>query len=174
MTALVVFESMFGNNERIARAVAEGLAARLETEVSEVGAAPTVIPSSVTLLVVGGPNHGFGLSRPESRRDAQKYAKGALVSTGIGLREWLPKVTAGGALEVAVWETRLRRPRIIHWFDRTAKSVQRELTSKGFRAVAGAEHFHVVSTTGPLVEGDLERARAWGERLAEMASSAPR
>lgn len=172
MTALVVFESMFGNNERIAHAVAEGLSPRLPTEVLEVGAAPTAIPSGVTLLVVGGPNHGFGLSRPNSRRDAQRSASGPLVSAGIGLREWLPGVTSSGPLEVAAWETRIRRPSFIHWFDRTARSIERELKRKGHRAIAAAEHFHVMGTTGPLVDGDLERARAWGARLAERASGA--
>ena len=38
--ALVVYESMWGNTEKVARAVAAGLASWLEVEVCEVGAAP--------------------------------------------------------------------------------------------------------------------------------------
>ena len=40
MKALVVYESMFGNTEEVARAVADGLRERLEVEVVEVGDAP--------------------------------------------------------------------------------------------------------------------------------------
>ena len=73
LTALVVYESYFGNTRTIAHAVAEGL--RLE------GVAPTVqevsaaVPTDVTgyhLLVVGGPTHAFGLSRESTRADAER------------------------------------------------------------------------------------------------------
>ena len=49
MKALVVYESMFGNTERVATAVVRGL--RLEdvdAGVVEVGSAPAVLPSTST------------------------------------------------------------------------------------------------------------------------------
>ena len=54
---LVVYESMFGNTERIARAVGEGLASAVDgvpdaaVEVVEVGSAPDRISGDVALLV---------------------------------------------------------------------------------------------------------------------------
>ena len=41
--ALVIYESMYGNTEQIARAIGEGLADRMQVEVVEVGVAPTTL-----------------------------------------------------------------------------------------------------------------------------------
>ena len=54
--ALVVYESMFGNTERVATAVVRGL--RLEdvdAGLVEVGSAPAVLPLDLDLLVVERP-----------------------------------------------------------------------------------------------------------------------
>jgi flavodoxin len=67
MHAIVVYESMFGNTQRVAEAVAAGIAAHMTVELIEVGAAPTQIGEDVGLLVVGGPTHAFGLSRQSTR-----------------------------------------------------------------------------------------------------------
>ena len=80
MRALVVYESMFGNTQAIADAVADGLAARVRVDAVEVGAAPTVVGDDVVLLVVGGPTHAFGMSRQATRQDAGRQAERGLVS----------------------------------------------------------------------------------------------
>jgi hypothetical protein len=89
MRALVVYESMFGNTQVIANAIADGLAGRMRVDTVEVGVAPASIGDDVGLLVVGGPTHAFGMSRQGTRQDAAKQGKEGLVSTGIGIREWL-------------------------------------------------------------------------------------
>ena len=53
MRALVVYESMWGNTEQVARAVAEGLGRRVEVVVGEVSRVPTEAADDVDLLVVG-------------------------------------------------------------------------------------------------------------------------
>jgi hypothetical protein len=112
-SALVVFESMFGNTKAIAEAVADGLAPRMRVELLEVGSAPAAVGDDVGLLVVGGPTHAFGLSRPSTRQSAVEQGKGELVSSGTGLREWL-EALGGGSAEVAAaaFDTRIRRPRL--------------------------------------------------------------
>lgn len=47
--ALVVYESMFGNTQTVARAVAEGLGGAVPVTVTEVGHAPDSIPVEVSL-----------------------------------------------------------------------------------------------------------------------------
>ena len=69
--ALVIFESMFGNTRTITEAVADGLSSRFVTERTDVSVAPTTIPEDVSLVVVGGPTHAFGLTRPRTREDAE-------------------------------------------------------------------------------------------------------
>ncbi len=163
--ALVVFESMFGNTQQIAGAVAKGLSSSLPTVILEVGAAPTVLPDDVDLLLVGGPTHAFGLSRTGTRENAIRQAGGRVVSEGIGLREWLAALArTGGGVAVAAFDTRIAKPRVPGSAARAAEKCLRKL---GFRVVAASESFYVAGTAGPLVEGETERARAWGEKLGQ-------
>lgn len=60
---------MFGNTRAVAEAVAQGLGSAMTVELVEVSAAP-LESQDVDLLVVGGPTHAFGMSRPTTRSDA--------------------------------------------------------------------------------------------------------
>jgi flavodoxin len=168
MKALVVYESMFGNTRTIATAVAEGLAStRADVEVSEVGVAPVEVGDDVDLLVVGAPTHAFGMSHPNTRTSALEHTDQPLVSPGIGLREWLDRVRARAGLAVAAFDTRTDQ----RWLPGSAaRGAQRRLRRRGFQPVTGARNFHVTGMTGPLVDGEPDRAREWGERLASATS----
>jgi hypothetical protein len=164
MAALVVFESMFGNTHQIADAVTEGLSEHLPVEQVEVGAAPTIIGHDVELLVIGGPTHAFGLSRAGTRQSAAQQAEDGLVSTGIGLREWLGALPEGSSdVAVATFDTRISRPRLP---GSAAAAAEKRLRRLGFRILARSQSFFVEGTTGPLLRGERERARRWGEELA--------
>jgi hypothetical protein len=173
MAVLVVFESMFGNTKVIADAVAEGLAPHLPVQQVEVGTAPTVIGGQVELVVVGGPTHAFGLSRPGTRQSAAQQAEGGLVSAGIGLREWLLTLRKGSSdVAVAAFDTRISKPRPP---GSAAAAADKRLRRLGFRSVAPPTSFYVEGTTGPLMEGEAERARRWGAALAvELAATGRR
>ena len=161
MKTLVVYESMFGNTEAVARAVADGLATRSSVDVVEVGTAPASVDAD--LLVVGGPTHAFGLSRESTRKSAVE--QGAVVSRGIGIREWLDALPPGRT-DVATFDTRVRKPRVP---GSAARAAERRLRRLGYHAVAPAETFWVGGTPGPLLEGEAERARRWGEDVATAA-----
>ena len=164
MHALMVFESMFGNTQAIARAVADGLSSSMTVELVEVGTAPNVIGENVDLLVVGGPTHALSLSRAKTRQSAADQAPNGVVSAGIGLREWLPTISSTSAnLACATFDTKIRKPRIP---GSAARAAQKRLRRSGFRTVAPAESFYVAGTPGPLLDGECERARRWGESLA--------
>jgi Flavodoxin len=163
MRARVVYESMFGNTQAIAQAVADGLAENIGVEVEEVGSAATDVASDVDLLVVGGPTHAFGLSRERTRESAVMQAAGGVVSAGEGLREWLGAVTGGTrAIAAAAFDTRIDKPRMP---GSAAHGAEKRLRRLGFRVLVPAASFYVTDTSGPLVEGELERARRWGELL---------
>jgi hypothetical protein len=171
MHALVVFESMFGNTRAIAEAVAAGLSSRMPVEVTEVGDAPMAIGDDVSLLVVGGPTHAHGMSKPETRRSAADKAEAnrAIVSPSIGLREWLSRLGAAPShVAVAAFDTRIKGPGLL--WGSAAKAAETELRRAGARVVTPAESFLVGGPFGSaydaLAEGEIERARAWGERLA--------
>jgi hypothetical protein len=166
MRAVVVYESIFGNTERVARAIAEGLRTRGDVEVLGVDQAPERL-DGVDLLVVGGPTHAWGMSRPQTRADArQKHARAAgdAPAGGRGLREWLAGLeTRDGA--AAAFDTAVHTS----WFPTgsAARAAVRPLEERGWGLVAPPEQFRVLDTEGPLLEGEVERARAWGVSLAE-------
>jgi hypothetical protein len=164
MGALIVFESMFGNTRQIADAVTEGLSRHLPVEQVEVGAAPAIVGDDVEVLVVGGPTHGFGMTRPKTRQSAAEQAEDGLVSRGMGIREWLGRLPAGSPeVVVAAFDTRITRPRLP---GSAAAAAEKRLQRLGFRVLGRSQSFFVEGTTGPLARGERERARRWGEELA--------
>jgi hypothetical protein len=175
MRALVIFESILGNTEVAARAVAEGLGSAGEVEVVEVGAAPTTLPAGVDLLVIGGPTHAHGMTNPDSRRSAAQKAQRPVISTRIGIREWLAAVGAAPAgVAAAAFDTRIKGPGLL--WGSAAKAAAGRLGDQGFKMVAPPESFLLKGPTGPvhdvLVAGEIERARRWGEALAKKAGGA--
>jgi hypothetical protein len=167
MKALMVYESMFGNTEKVARAVAAGLAESMEVEVHEVSAAPAQVTDLVDLVVVGGPTHAFSLSRPSTRADA--FAKGATQGErDIGVREWLTDLRGPYSGIMAAFDTRVDRVRRLP--GSAAHKAAKLARHHGFD-VAAVQSFYVSDTAGPLLPGELERATAWGRRLASDLSA---
>ncbi|MFC6238546.1 flavodoxin family protein [Longivirga aurantiaca] len=169
MTTLVVYESMFGNTREIAQAVARGLAPRGSVEVLEIGELRD-LPSDLELLVVGGPTHAFGMSRPQSRQDARtKSPDGEVVSDGAGLREVLAGLhRLRKPIPAAVFDTKVRKPLT----GSAGKGAAKALKAAGFRLIADPEDFGVQGTMGPLEPGEVERAEAWGAHLSTLLASA--
>jgi hypothetical protein len=163
MRALLVFESMFGDTKEIADAIVSGLRGDIIVDVVEVGEAPAAISPTVDLLIVGGPTHAFGMSRPSTREDAVRQAAGArVISPGVGLREWLEALTMRPGLAAATFDTRMSSPRLP---GSAAHAAERRLRRLGCRIIAPAESFFVTGTKGPLRDGELVRARAWATQF---------
>ncbi len=172
MRAWVVFESMFGNGARIAEAIADGVRDTMPVEIHEVGAAPRVLEPTVGLLAVGGPTHRFGLSRPDSRRAAAQEVDVPLVSASIGIREWLGGLQGvADGTAAAAFGTVIEEPRWVRRLGRADRAIARRLRALGFATVVPPESFWVTGMTGPLAEGEEERARAWGAELGRAAQA---
>ena len=163
MLALVVYESMFGNTQEIAEAIAKGIGGSEVVEVREVGTLPVLSPD-IQLLVVGGPTHAFGMTRESTRKSAKEQADdGQVVSSGIGIREWLEDLPdIHGDPLVAAFDTRVGHG---HVPGSAAKRIAKRLRSHGYDLVLEPETFWVVGTPGPLVDGELDRAEDWGRHL---------
>jgi hypothetical protein len=173
MRSLVVYESMFGDNQRVGEAVAAGLRQQgVQVQPIEVGQAAAEVPDGVDLLVVGAPNHAWSLPRASTRRDAAQQAAGELVSPGTGVREWLEALQLPDGLATAAFDTRMSHPRLVVKMDHASTQIERRLAALGGRAVVRAEHFLVADTQGPLEPGEVERAQAWGEQLAAALARA--
>jgi len=163
--ALIVVESMFGNTMRVAEAVAEGLSGHLEPEVVLVSDA-SESRTDLHLVVVGGPTHAFGMTRQQTRADAVK--QGAPPGgTGGGIREWIAGLPHGrGEVAVATFDTKIAKARRIP--GSAAHGAARALRRRGYRLVSGGESFYVGDVKGPLLDGELDRARRWGAQLGRI------
>jgi flavodoxin len=173
MNALVVYESIYGNTRAVAEAVAEGLGDAAAVSVHEVGDRAEL----AELLVVGGPTHVHGMTTARSREMAVHAAEEDGHTTiepsateGPGLRKWL-KDRPERAGRAAAFDTRLDRS---PWMTgMAARGIAKRLRRRGYDVLA-TESFLVADSEGPLEDGELERARAWGAELAAVASSGDR
>ena len=174
MNVLVVYESMFGNTQAVAHAIADGLSHHHDVRVEEVGRAPERLDDDVALLVVGGPTHALAMSRPETRTDATAQAGTSPTVTPVatGLREWLTGLQGPSPTTVAAaFDTRVARPRVP---GSAARRAERRLRRLGFRILRPAPSSWVTGTKGPLTDGELERARRWGAALGAEVATAQR
>ena len=170
MRALIVYESMFGNTGSIARAVAEGLSPYLHVEAVPVRDAPDLIDTGIDLLVVGGPTHAFGLSRESTRRAAADQGADSMAAHGTGLREWLAGVGRSAACaRVATFDTRVAgssgRPKAP---GSAARRAARRLRSRGTELIVPPMSFVVSDTAGPLLPGEVDRARRWAAGIGSL------
>jgi flavodoxin len=157
MKTLVIYDSVFGNTEKVARAIAESLGLRAPVEVLR---PDLVVPehlAGVDLLVVGSPTRGF--------RPTEAMA---------GLLNRLRSKALQG-VKVAAFDTRLKADELkstgLRFLVKTggyaARRIANKLTKAGGSLIAPPEGFYVEDTEGPLKAGELERASAWGASLLD-------
>lgn len=167
MLVQIVHESLFGNTRAVADAVADGLRdGGCEVVIDEAG--PDTPARRPDLLLVLGPTHALGMTRPATRADAAQ--RGASGRTDAGIREWLASLPARdpAATPFACADTR-SGPRIP---GSAARAAHRRLRRRGYRPVAPPRSFWVAGTSGPLRDGELDRAREWGRELALARTAA--
>lgn len=157
MKALMVVESQFGNTRSIAEAVAAGLGETASVEIVDVDDAPATLPEDLDLLLVGGPTHTFTMSHERTRAEAH-----AEHGSSTGIREWLDALPETRGLRVATFDTKQGHTRLS---GSAARAAARAGRHHGLD-VQESESFYVADKTGPLEEGELDRATAWGRTLA--------
>ncbi|MEU8233218.1 flavodoxin domain-containing protein [Actinoplanes sp. NPDC048967] len=167
MKALVVYESMFGNTEKVARAVADGLGERLEVTLADVGTMPRAFGTD--LLVVGGPTHAFGMSRPSTREQSAQQGEVRSGAVDVGVREYLDCSPSLTGMSAAAFDTRIDKPFLP---GSAARRIQRHLRRLGCHIVLPAQSFLVRGTTGPLEVLEEKNARQWGASLAATVTAA--
>lgn len=161
MHAMVVYETVWGNTEQLAREIAEGMGADT-VDVVDAASAPPAIEDDVDLLVVGGPTHAFSMSTASTRESARQ--QGATRIPAGGIREWIERLaTPTSSVPVATFDTRVVSPRLP---GSAAKKAMKKLVALGFRPAVKPETFGVHGYSGPVADGELERARQWGRTVA--------
>jgi hypothetical protein len=165
--SVVVYESHHGNTRLIAEAIAEGLGGAPALSVHEAGDRVR----DARLVVVGGQTQLQGRVAKGSRRAPRTVPRASSEPSSAGppaLREWLRDLPRADGVYAAAFDTRLDKPR---WLTGdAAHSIARRLAGNGYE-VLEAQSFVLEDTEGPLRDGERERARAFGERLALSLSS---
>lgn len=164
MRSLIVCESLFGNTKAIADAIAEGLRWYGEAHVVTAEQAVPEVIDGIDLLVVGAPTHAWGIPRARTwAADSQPVAH-----HGPFIRDWLDEVPDGYDRPGAAFATRLDKPRLLT--GTAANGIARRLRDRGWREVVRPRSFLVTGTEGPLADGELEEAKAWGRLIGAVVS----
>jgi flavodoxin len=160
VNALVVYDSQYGNTEKIARAIGKGLNPDHPVEaVPAAELAPDAV-KDLEILVVGSPTQKF--------------------SPTAGISDWLgslpPRSLSGiraAAFDTRFTEEKIQENKVLAFFVRlfgyAARPIARALARKGARTVLPPEGFYVGGLEGPLLEDELDRARQWGRQLLQQA-----
>lgn len=150
MQALVVYDSVFGNTEKIAQVIGAALGA----DVVRVGSPGAERLAGVELLLVGSPTRQFN-------------ATPAMIA-------WLNSLGAGAlkGVRAAAFDTRIDSKTIgfflFRWLvgsNYAVKPLEKLLAQKGATLAGAPGGFFVEASEGPLRQGELERAAAWAKGL---------
>ena len=151
MNVLVVYGSQFGNTERIARTIGAALEPRHTVQVIGARDARALGRDPVDLLIVGAPTQMFG------RR--------------LIVRAFLDGLKRQGLIDVAAGAFDTRMGTRTEKNAAASETIAARLKAAGCRLIAPPESFLVAGFTGPLVEGEEERARTWALELVELAAA---
>ena len=145
MNTLILYDSMFGNTERLARVMADRLDTYGTVRLFRVTEDAEFEMRQTDLLIVGGPTQRHG--------------------TSVIMRAFLdglPRQSLHG-LRAAVFDTRYH---MATWKSGTATSrIASRLKRAGASLIMPPESFFVVRREGPLEQGEALRAGHWAEQI---------
>lgn len=145
MNTLILYDSQYGNTERLAQKMAAALSSVDRVQAKRVDKTQPRELRDLDLLVLGCPTQQWR-STP---------AMQAFLAS-------LSSATLGG-LVVACFDTRFHKPR---WLTGSAARVMaKQVSQMGLLLLEPVESFFVQSSEGPLEDGELERAKVWALAL---------
>lgn len=157
MKVLVVYDSVYGNTEKVARAIGEALVSSDKVKVLTAGKVSLSDLNSVDILIVGSPTHG-GRPTPETTKflnslkpDSLKGIRVASFDTGISSQG------KGVGLKL-----------LVRVFGYAASRIAKELEAKGGKLAVPPEGFFVEGREGPLKDGELKRASGWAKKIRSL------
>ncbi len=155
MKTLVIYDSVFGNTEELAQAIAGVLASSGEVQAKRVGEVGRSDLEGVDLLVVGSPTRKF-TATPATKQFIKGLAPDALQRVRVAAFDTRVDVAAvdNGFLSF-----------LVKLFGYAAEPIAKQLEKKGGEPAAAPAGFFVGGTEGPITEGERGRAEAWARSL---------
>jgi flavodoxin I len=153
MKTLVVYDSVFGNTERVALRIGEVLGAET-VKVTEVNQDQLI---GLGCLVVGSPTRAFNFTK-----EITSFLKG------------IPSSSLSG-VKVAAFDTRMDIEKVgnvvlsfmVRFFGFADKPIADLLKKKGGTPAVPSGGFIVEESEGPLRDGELDRAADWARAIKD-------
>jgi flavodoxin len=144
MKTLVIFDSNYGNTQKVAEAIAKELDAKAVL-VSKVS---TPELKDLDLVIVGSPINGW---KPSEK-----------------MGEFLASLSSGqlNNVKAAAFDTRIRL--FIH--GDAATKIAEALKDVGAQIITEPQAFIVRGTEGPLLDGEIEKAIEWAKSIKTKAN----
>ncbi|HLF77387.1 MAG TPA: flavodoxin domain-containing protein, partial [Dehalococcoidia bacterium] len=159
MKALVVYDSTYGNTERVARAIGDAILGDVELRrAGQVDARDLV---DIEMLIVGSPTQG---GRPTP-----------------AMKQFLDSIPARGlqGVEVAAFDTRISAADkffvlklFLNAVGYAADRIAAGLKAKGGHLLSEPQGFIVEGKEGPLRQSETQRAARWGCQLGKARKPA--
>jgi len=144
MKSIVVYDSQYGNTEKIAKAIGQGLGP--DTRVVKVGEAKVADLGFYNLIIIGSPTQG-GRHTAAMKKFMDSIPSDALKGKRL-----------------AAFDTRLKTV-FVKMFGWAADRIEKSIKEKGGNSTAQPQGFFVKGAKGPLVDGELERAATWAKAI---------
>jgi flavodoxin len=157
MEALVVYDSFFGNTERIAQSIGNALGRPEDVGILRVGDVKPEQLAGLKLLIVGSPTRAFRPS-PAIKNFLKSIPRDGL--KGVKVAAFDTRVT-DEEIDSAVFILRI----MVNIFGYAARPISDRLVKKGGQLIASPEGFFVQGMNGPLKEGEVERASNWAKQI---------
>ena len=158
MNKAVIYDSAYGNTEKIARAIGLALGSQEEVAILRISEVSQAQLTGLKLLIVGSPTQ-----RLRPTLGTSNLLKGLSRNSLKGVK-------------VAAFDTRLtvqeiEKIRVLAFFVRLFGGYAAPVIAKGLQKIGGEliappEGFYVEGTEGPLVEGELDRAENWARKIS--------
>jgi flavodoxin len=147
MNTLIIYDSQYGNTQKIADRIAETLQEFGNVRTVQAGEFQPEELEKVDLLVIGSPTQAWRATPP--------------------IRDFILHLDerALNHLSIAEFDTVLDMPRLIA--GSAAETMAKMLRRMGAFQIVPAENFIVAGREGPLAAGELEHAARWALTLRE-------
>jgi hypothetical protein len=166
MKTLIIYESLYGNTQRVAEELARVANDHGEVEMMKAEEAPSDAVAGADLVLIGGPTHVHGMLWKATRQGPGGDGVRPLRTdaAGPGLRDWFHRVGRVDGTPAAAFDTRFDGPEVLT--GRASLGISRRLRHHGFAEVAAPKSF-VVDRDNTLLEGEVARARQWASAVLE-------
>src|SRR4030067_2694831 len=154
MRSLIIYDSLYGNTEKIAKAIGDGISG--EVKVLPANGVDFAELKGLNLLIAGSPTHG---GRPSP-----------------AMQEFLNKIPADGlnGVKIAAFDTRFAYKDhgiglkiLMTVLNFAAGRIVDALKKKGGNQIIEPDGFFVEGKEGPLKDSELERAKTWAKEISE-------